>query len=71
MYEKAESRTPVRKFIAITARKMIIESQIRVSIDDEPSTRSSTCIEYIGSARLRMFIRQLKIRQCQKQFVRL
>lgn len=69
MYEKAESRTPVRKFIAITAKKMITESQIRVSTEEEPRTLSSTCIEYIGSARLRMLIMQEKIKQCQKQFV--
>ena len=71
MYENAESLTPVMKFIAITAKKMIIESQTSVSTEEEPRTRSSTCIEYIGSARLRILMMQLKMMQCQKQFVRL
>ena len=71
MYENAESLTPVMKFIAITAKKMIIESQTSVSTEEEPRTRSSTCIEYIGSARLKILMMQLKMRQCQKQFVRL
>jgi hypothetical protein len=41
----------------------MIERKIKVSIEEEPKTLSSTCIEYIGSARLRMFMIELNIKQ--------
>jgi hypothetical protein len=45
IYEKAKSLIFPNKILTKTIVKMIIESQISVSIEDEPSTRSNTCIE--------------------------